>query len=99
MFVLSGVAMLMMCRYAAALVGLKPAWNWLVLLMPVPSGSALGAANGLVVLPKYATCHAWKLLVGEAPALTVIVAVAMFTDNCQLSYTWYRNVSVPLKPG
>src|ERR1051326_7698077 len=44
----------------AGLVGSRPATylNWL--FWPVPSASAPGAAAGLVVLPKYCTCHCWN---------------------------------------
>ena len=53
------LTMLMTCRYAAWLVGLNPARNWLVLLIPLPNESAPGAACGQLVQPKYCSCQAW----------------------------------------
>ncbi len=51
-------AILMTCRYAAPLAGLKPAMNLLVLLMPVPVESAPGAVFAVrLVLAKYWSCH------------------------------------------
>src|ERR1017187_2305255 len=44
----------------AGFVGFNPSKNWLVLLMPLPNGSAPGAAAGLVLLPKYLVCHCWN---------------------------------------
>src|ERR1035441_5085463 len=55
------------CTYAAALVGLNPARNWLVLLIPLPNGSAPGPLNaGLSSSPdvKYWVCHAVNGSVG-----------------------------------
>src|SRR5579859_776069 len=71
----------------AGLVGSRPNKNWLVLLIPLPSGSAFGAAIALVVLPKYCTCHAWKLPGGGAVAVTVITTVTMFTEVRYPSFT------------
>src|ERR1039458_2813994 len=55
------------CTDAAALVGLNPARNWLVLLIPLPNGSAPGPLNaGLSSSPdvKYWVCHAVNGSVG-----------------------------------
>src|SRR5215831_18316701 len=41
----------------AGFVGFNPARNWFQLLMPLPRGSASGAALGHVVQPKYCNCH------------------------------------------
>src|SRR3984957_16164680 len=48
---------LVICMYAAALVGLNPARNWLVLLIPLPNGSAFGPLNEGV--PNSATVKYW----------------------------------------
>src|SRR5579859_4307956 len=50
----------MIRKSEAGFVGLRPARNWLVLLMPLPSGSASGCACGQLVHPKYCSCHAWN---------------------------------------
>ena len=42
------------------LVGLVPARNSLLLLIPSPSGSASAAAAAQLVQPKYCICHCWN---------------------------------------
>src|SRR5216683_3118247 len=64
------LVMLVMCTYAAALVGLNPARNWLVLLIPLPKGSAPGPLNaGLVssAAVKYWFCHVTNGFDGTDP--------------------------------
>jgi hypothetical protein len=48
------------CKPEALLVGLVPARNSAKLFWPSPSGSALAAAAGFVVLPKYWICQVWN---------------------------------------
>src|SRR3989442_1375525 len=54
----------------ALLVGLVPTRNSARLFIPSPSGSAVGAALGSLVLPKYWICQVWKAVnTGPARAL------------------------------
>src|ERR1700722_2702420 len=84
---------LVICMYAAALVGLNPARNWLVLLIPLPNGSAFGPLNaGLSNSPdvKYWVCHVANGSVGGG-ALVLTQQATSWTE----SESMYHPVPVP----
>src|ERR1035441_3366056 len=99
--------MLVMWTYAAALVGLNPARNWLVLLIPLPKGSApgplkawLGSAPGV----KYWFCQAMNGSTGGPPVQQMDDPSAIFkctqysvpvSPNKPGSLSTTRNVHVP----
>src|ERR1035438_6440951 len=99
--------MLVMWTYAAALVGLNPARNWLVLLIPLPKGSAPGPLKaGLASSPdvKYWLCQAVNGSTGGPPLQQVDDASAIFkctqysvpvSPNKPGSLSTTRNVHVP----
>src|ERR1017187_6015297 len=68
------------CTYAAALVGLNPARNWLVLLIPLPNGSAPGPLNAGFISSielKYWSCHMTNGFGGaDAPELVGTKAIS-----------------------
>src|SRR5712671_1370356 len=72
--------MLVIWTYAAALVGLNPVRNWLVLLMPLPNGSAFGPLKAGLFnsnCVKYWFCHVTnKSAVADAAELVGTKAIS-----------------------
>ncbi len=83
MTLLFDAATLRMCKYAAEFVGLNPARNLLVLLIPVPYGSTFGPACAFRVPPlKYSFCQPWNGVMTITLCVLVPHPLALQAINC-----------------